>query len=188
MAVGRYIIGLGNPGTEYEHTRHNIGFTVVEAIAEHTKASFSTRGQSLIAEGRWRGRSLGLAKPQTFMNRSGLAVEEIVRRNKLAPRDILVIVDDIHLPFGKIRVRERGGTGGHNGLEDIGDWLDSDEWPRLRFGVGNDFERGRQADYVLQPFAEDEQEMLAKLVTHCRDAALTFVHDGITTAMNRFNL
>ncbi len=188
MAVGRYIVGLGNPGPEYERTRHNIGFLVADAVAERIGVSFSGRGQSLIAEGRWRGHSLGVAKPQTYMNRSGLAVEELVRRNKLSPKDILVIVDDIHLPFGKVRLREKGGTGGHNGLEDISDWLDSDEWPRLRFGVGNDFETGRQAEYVLQPFAENEQEKVQELIVHCRDAALAFVHDGIVTAMNRFNL
>lgn len=188
MAAGRYIIGLGNPGAEYDGTRHNIGFRVVDSIAERLGITYANKAQSLIAEGRWRGRSLGLAKPQTYMNRSGLAVEEIMRRHKLDPQDIMVIVDDIHLPLGKMRIRQKGGSGGHNGLEDIGDWLDSDEWPRLRFGVGSDFERGRQADYVLQPFASEELADVKRLVEHARDAALSFVHDGIVTCMNRFNL
>ena len=183
----RIIIGLGNPGSEYDGTRHNIGFEVVDQMAEKMKESFKTKGQSQIVWGKWRGRPLGLAKPQTFMNRSGLAVEELVRKNSLDPQDILVIVDDIHLPPGKVRIRQRGGTGGHNGLEDIADWLDSNEFPRIRIGIGSDFGRGQQADYVLSRFTEEERTLMDGIVDHARNAAFSFVIDGITLTMNRFN-
>lgn len=189
MSTKRFIIGLGNPGSEYAKTRHNVGFEVVDAVAGRLRdVSFSQKGQSEVAESRWRGRHIGLAKPQTYMNRSGLAVEELVRRHGLDHQDLLVIVDDIHLPFGRIRIRPSGGSGGHNGLEDIGDWLDGDDFPRLRFGIGSEFDEGRQSGYVLAPFSEDEQTDLERLVGHARDAALAFVTDGLQTAMNRYNL
>jgi len=183
----RIIAGLGNPGLQYEKTRHNIGFEVIEAIAERIGASFSTKGQSRIAWGRWRGRDLGLLMPQTYMNRSGLALEEVVRKHRLAPQDIMVVVDDIHLDPGKIRIRQKGGTGGHNGLDDIIDWLDTNDFPRMRLGIGSDFGRGQQADYVLDRFSEEERALIDPVVEKARDAALTFVTDGIVTAMNRFN-
>ncbi|PIQ59902.1 MAG: aminoacyl-tRNA hydrolase [Bacteroidetes bacterium CG12_big_fil_rev_8_21_14_0_65_60_17] len=189
MSTKRFIIGLGNPGPEYARTRHNIGFDVVDAVAARLRdVSFSRKGQSDVAEARWRGRHVGLAKPQTFMNRSGLAVEEIVRRHGLDKQDLLVVVDDIHLPFGRIRIRPSGGSGGHNGLEDIGDWLDGDDFPRLRFGIGAEFDQGRQSEYVLAPFDKEQQQELERLVAHARDAALAFVSDGLQTAMNRYNL
>jgi len=186
-ASKRLIIGLGNPGSTYEKTRHNVGFEVIEAIADRIKDPFRTKGQSKLAWGSWRARPFGVAMPQTFMNRSGLAVEELVRKNGLSPQDILVIVDDLHLSTGVIRIRQKGGTGGHNGLEDIADWLDTDDFPRLRIGIGNEFGRGRQAEYVLDPFTEEERALIDPAIDKARDAALTFVTDGITTAMNRFN-
>lgn len=183
----RIIIGLGNPGAKYEGTRHNVGFEVVEAVAERVGATWKTKGQSYIADGRWRGRKLLMALPQTYMNRSGLAVEELLRKHRVTPQDILVIVDDIHLDPGVIRIRQKGGTGGHNGLDDIIDWLDTNDFPRLRFGVGNDFGQGRQADYVLDVFSDEERTVINPSIERARDAALTFVTDGIVTAMNRFN-
>jgi len=188
MAAGnRIVIGLGNPGSKYEGTRHNIGFEVVEAIAGRIDANWKSKGQSYIADGRWRGRKLLLAAPQTYMNRSGLAVEELLRRQRVEPQDILVIVDDIHLEPGVIRMRQKGGTGGHNGLDDIIDWLDTNDFPRMRIGVGNDFGRGQQADYVLELFTEEERKVIDPAIERARDAALTFVTDGIVTAMNRYN-
>ena len=183
----RIIIGLGNPGAKYEGTRHNVGFEVVEAVAERVGASWKTKGQSHIADGRWRGRKLLMALPQTYMNRSGLAVEELLRKHRVTPQDILVIVDDIHLDPGVIRIRQKGGTGGHNGLDDIIDWLDTNDFPRLRFGVGNDFGQGQQADYVLDVFTDEERKVINPSIERARDAALTFVTDGIVTAMNRYN-
>lgn len=183
----RIIIGLGNPGIKYEGTRHNIGFEVIEAIADRIDADWRDKGRSAIADGRWRGRKLMLAAPQTYMNRSGLAVDELLRRNRVTAQDILVIVDDIHLDTGVIRIRQKGGTGGHNGLDDIIDWLDSNDFPRMRIGVGNDFGQGRQAEYVLEQFTEEERTLINPAIERARDAALTFVTDGIVTAMNRFN-
>jgi PTH1 family peptidyl-tRNA hydrolase len=183
----RILVGLGNPGSKYDRTRHNIGFEVVDVIAERIGASWKTKGQSLITEGRWRGRPLLLAKPQTYMNRSGLAVEELLRKHRVTPQDILVVVDDIHLDPGVIRIRQKGGTGGHNGLDDIIDWLDTNDFPRLRFGVGKDFGQGQQADYVLDVFTEEERTVVDPAIEKARDACLTFVTDGIVTAMNRFN-
>lgn len=183
----RIIIGLGNPGAEYARTRHNIGFEAVEAIARRIREPFKTRGQSRVAWGKWRGRPLGLAMPQTFMNRSGIAVEELVRKNSLSPEDILVIVDDINLPPGKIRIRQKGGTGGHNGLEDVADWLDSNSFPRLRIGIGNDFGRGQQSSYVLDEFNAEERELIEGVIDEVCNAALTFVSDGIVTMMNHYN-
>ena len=120
----RLIVGLGNPGEEYAGTRHNIGYDVVDQIAEKLKIDLRKKGEALIGWGKWRGRPVGLLKPLTFMNRSGLAVEKIARDQKLAPEDIFIIVDDINLPVGKCRIRSKGGDGGHNGIEDIIDWLD----------------------------------------------------------------
>ena len=183
----RIIIGLGNPGARYEGTRHNIGFEVVETIAGRIGATWKTKGQSQIAEGRWRGRKLLLAAPETYMNRSGLAVEELLRKHRATPQDILVVVDDIHLDTGVIRIRQKGGTGGHNGLDDIIDWLDTNNFPRMRIGVGSDFGQGQQADYVLAPFSDEQRVLIDPAIERARDAALTFVTDGIVTAMNRFN-
>jgi len=183
----RLIIGLGNPGSTYDKTRHNIGFEVIDALSERIKEPFKQKGQSLIAWGSWRARKLGLVKPQTFMNRSGVAVEELVRKNGITPQDILVIVDDLHLAPGILRIRGEGGTGGHNGLEDIADWLDSNRFPRMRIGIGNSFGPGQQANYVLEGFTEEERLVINPAVEKARDAALAFVTEGLMTAMNRYN-
>ncbi len=183
----RLIIGLGNPGDEYERTRHNVGFMVVDALAEKTRINLKNRGQAVTGSGKWRGRPIVLAKPLTYMNRSGLAVQALVRKLKMDPTDLIVLVDDINLPVGRIRLREKGGTGGHNGLEAIIDCLGTDSFPRVRIGIGNEFSRGGQSDYVLSPFLEEEQPSIDKAVEMARGAALAYVTDGITTAMNRFS-
>ena len=121
------------------------------------------------------------------MNRSGLAVEELVRKHRIAPSDLLIVVDDINLPTGTLRLRERGGTGGHNGIEDIIDWLGSDAFPRIRIGIGNEFSRGQLADYVLSSFKDEEQDIVSEAVARAQDAALTWLTDGIVTAMNRYS-
>lgn len=185
----RLLIGLGNPGAEYEGTRHNVGFAVVEALAERARAAFKHDGRAdaLVAEGRLRGRPVTLVKPLTYMNRSGLAARNLARRLGLEPAEVLVIVDDLNLPLGTIRLRERGGAGGHNGLQDLIDRLGTSDFPRLRIGVGSDFSRGGQVDYVLSPFTADEQPIIEAALGQARDAAVTFVTDGIVIAMNRFN-
>lgn len=183
----RLIIGLGNPGEEYGTTRHNVGFTVIDLLSEKLKIKMKRKGEALVGWGSWQGRPLGLLKPLTFMNRSGLAVEKTARDKKLKPEDLFVITDDINLSVGKTRVRNGGGHGGHNGIEDIIDWLDDNSFPRLRIGIGSDFERGQQSSYVLSPFTVAEQPEIFKAVSKAADASLVFVADGIVEAMNRFN-
>ncbi len=185
----RLIVGLGNPGREYEETRHNIGFAVLDALAARSRATFQVDGRAdaHVAQGRVRGRNLTLVKPQTYMNRSGITVKHLLRRYGLEPRDCLVIVDDLNLATGKLRLRDGGSAGGHNGVQDIIDRLGTDAFPRLRFGIGNAFERGQQVDYVLAPFDREEEEVVASSVKRATDAAITFVVDGLVIAMNRFN-
>lgn len=185
----RLIVGLGNPGAEYAGTRHNIGFVVADLLAERARADWKEDGRAgaLVASGRLRGRPVTLVKPQTYMNRSGASVKHLLRRLGLDVRDCLVIYDDINLPPGKLRLRKNGSAGGHNGMQDIIDALGSDGFPRLRFGVGNDFERGRQADYVLSPFSPEQQPEVDAALPRAVQAATTFVTDGLVTAMNRFN-
>jgi len=196
----RLIVGLGNPSAEYDGSRHNIGFAVVDRLAEKTGAAFDENGMIrkaldrmksaglyMTASGRHRGRPLTLAKPLTFMNRSGEAVLRLKNRFGLSDQDILVVADDIYLALGSIRLRSRGGSGGHNGIQDIIDSLDSDNFPRMRIGVGGTFSRGQQAQFVLAPFEDAEKPLAEEIVGVACDAALTFVADGIVPAMNRYN-
>ena len=184
----RLIIGLGNPGPDYEETRHNIGFMVADAVADLGRITFEhERGDVLLGWGRIRSYPVGVAKPLVFMNRSGQSVRTLLQHHKLDMQEMLVVVDDINLPVGKLRLRKDGSAGGHNGVQDIIDRLGSDDFPRLRFGIGNDFDRGRQSDYVLSPFTAEERPIVDEGIVRARDAAAAFVTDGITTAMNRFN-
>jgi PTH1 family peptidyl-tRNA hydrolase len=200
MAGTRLIVGLGNPGSDYQRTRHNVGFEAVDRIAE--KAGLSSTDEGIVqravdrirgsglydaTSGRYRGRTVVLAKPKTYMNRSGAAVEKLKGRFGVDNQDILVILDDIYLDVGTLRIRASGGSGGHNGLEDIIGALDSDNYPRIRIGVGSSFRRGRQADYVLEAFSEEERHVVDDVIDTAAEAALTFVTDGVVTTMNRFN-
>jgi len=189
LARRRLIVGLGNPGADYVYTRHNIGFVVVDTLADKIGADpfQHGRGNVLEAMGRIRGRNIVLAKPLTYMNRSGGAVKALLGGNGLQPEDMLVVYDDIALPVGKLRLRKSGSAGGHNGVQDIIDVLGTDVFPRLRFGIGNDFSRGRQADYVLSPFDSSEDDDVDEGVVRALDAISAFVTEGLVTAMNRFN-
>ncbi|HYE94610.1 MAG TPA: aminoacyl-tRNA hydrolase [Rubricoccaceae bacterium] len=188
----KLILGLGNPGPAYATTRHNAGFLAADRVAEQVGGAggplrFQDLGFALVAEGSWRGRAFALAKPTTWMNRSGQAYRALLRRYGFTPEEALVVYDDIALPPGAIRLREKGSAGGHNGMQDIVDHLGSEDFPRLRIGIGSDFPRGRQADYVLEPFTDEELRVMDEALGVAADAALTFVRDGLTTAMNRFN-
>ena len=188
MRVQRLIIGLGNPGEEYAGTLHNIGFEVVDTLAAEYNIRLVQEGaHALAGRGSIRGRSVGLAKPTTYMNRSGTAVKSLVTRCGLQVSQILVIVDDINLPVGSVRIRQGGSAGGHNGVQDIIDRLHTDDFARIRIGVGNNFPRGRQVQYVLAPFPEEERPIMDEAVKTAAEAAVTFVTDGLITAMNRFN-
>lgn len=184
----RLVIGLGNPGPDYEETRHNAGFLVVDRVAAETGIGVTAEAaSSLVGEGRWRGGALALAKPLTFMNRSGLAYAALRRRYGLDPADVLVVYDDLALPIGQIRLRGKGSAGGHNGVQSVIDALGTSDFPRLRVGVGNSFPPGGQVDYVLSPFDDDEREAAEAALQAAAEAALTFARDGLTAAMNRHN-
>lgn len=182
------IVGLGNIGAEYEGTRHNIGFDIVNELAKTLSAQFeSGTGPFDVAEGRYKGRKIVLIKPTTYMNRSGRAVRKALAKFKADRKNCLVCYDDLNLPLGTIRLKERGSAGGHNGITDIINELGTDDFPRLRFGIGNDFPRGKQVDYVLAPFSEREITEVEIATKESHDAALSFVKEGITRTMNWFN-
>ncbi len=182
------IVGLGNPEPEYAATRHNVGVEVVRAIAARVRVRPERyHARSLGADARWKGRPFALAMPQTYMNLSGESVLGLVRQFGLTPRDVLVVVDDLALDPGVLRLRGSGSDGGHNGLADITERLKTDQFPRLRIGIGRDFARGRQADYVLERFTAAQRAAIDACLPVAAEAALTVVADGLQTAMNRFN-
>ncbi|MEQ9266625.1 MAG: aminoacyl-tRNA hydrolase [Balneolaceae bacterium] len=182
------IIGLGNIGQEYDGTRHNIGFDVVDEIAKTLSVTFgSGNGPFVVAEGRHKGRKIVLVKPTTFMNRSGTAVRKALAKYSTDKKDCLVVYDDLNLPVGVTRMKPNGSAGGHNGIIDINEQLGSSEYPRLRVGIGNNFSRGRQVDYVLSKYDESEMEEVKLSIQKAHDAALAFVNLGIERAMNFFN-
>jgi PTH1 family peptidyl-tRNA hydrolase len=182
------IVGLGNPGAEYAAHRHNIGFRVVEALALAHGLPFSRRkGKARVAEGQIAGQPVLLAKPQTFMNRSGLAVSRLSRMHDIPAECILVVYDDLDLPLGRLRLRPEGGSGGHKGMRSIIESLGTQAFPRLRVGI--DRPRGRMdpADYVLEPFDKDQQPLVAQGVAQAVAAVECWLAEGIVTAMDRFN-
>lgn len=184
----RLIVGLGNPGPKYENTRHNVGFRVVDALADQLRvSSFAREHDAMVGWGQYKNQKIGLAKPVTFMNRSGNAVAPLCEYNNLSPSDLLIIVDDLDLPVGTIRLRPKGSSGGHNGLEHVAQRLDTTAFPRLRIGIGSDFGDGKQVDYVLSPFAPDQQQPIQEAIEDAAEAVLTTVREDLSSAMTRFN-
>ncbi len=184
----KYLItGLGNMGAEYDHTRHNIGFEVVDALARAFDVSFRDDYLGDLAELRHKGRTLVLLKPSTYMNRSGKAVRYWLQKLKIPQENLLVILDDLNLPFGKQRLRSKGNHGGHNGLKDIDAMLGNSDYARLRIGIGNDFPKGRQADYVLSPWSEAEASQLPEILQYAADTVKSFATIGVEMTMNQFN-
>lgn len=182
------IIGLGNVGQEYDGTRHNIGFEVINVLAKTLSVDFTAgNGPFVIAEGRHKGRKIILIKPINYMNRSGTAVKKALAKYNTDKKNCLVIYDDLNLPIGSIRMKGQGSDGGHNGIADINEKLGSKEYPRLRVGIGNDFRKGKQVDFVLSHFDDSEKEEVNISVQKAHDAALAFVNLGIERAMNFFN-
>jgi len=183
----RLIVGLGNPGSQYHETRHNLGFRVVSQLARRWDISLSRlECNALIAE------PTGglLAAPQTFMNRSGFAVRCLVERRLLSPGNVLVVYDDVHLPLGRVRLRPVGGPGGHRGMESIVQNLRTEEIARLRLGVApedRDLDGDELVDFVLAPFEESEKEIVAELIDRATDACESWWSEGNETTMNRFN-
>jgi len=181
----RAIVGLGNPGREYEGTRHNLGFEVIDELAR--RWSVKLKGWRQIADvAPIKDRAVVLVKPTTYMNESGAAVEQIRAFYKIGAYSILVLVDDIDLPLGRLRARRAGSPGTHNGLKSVWQYVGND-FPRLRIGVGRGDPKGDLADHVLSRFGPDEQSEAQKAVVRAADAAETFLTDGIERTMNRFN-
>ncbi len=181
------IIGLGNPGGKYEETRHNIGFKVVEAFAKECGAAFSLQKQAEVAQAKFKGRSVVLIKPTTYMNLSGKAVNYYMQSEKIPRENILVITDDLALPFGKLRMKMKGSDGGHNGLKDIQATLHSQEYTRLRFGVGSEFNKGQQVDYVLGEWSSEERETLQERIQIATEFIKGFVTIGVNLTMTNWN-
>ena len=181
------IVGLGNIGDEYRDTRHNIGFKILDAFAEASNISFSTDRYGDVARGRVKNKQVVLLKPSTYMNLSGNAVRYWKEKENIPVDHILVLVDDLALQFGAIRIKGRGSDAGHNGLKSIAQLLGTDAYPRLRFGIGNDFPRGCQVDYVLGNFTIDERQKLSTRLEVAVDAIKTFCLAGINIAMNTYN-
>lgn len=181
------IVGLGNIGAEYLGTRHNVGFRVVNAVAEEGGTGFVDNRYGAIARMRLKNKELILLKPNTFMNLSGLAVRYWMQKEKIPMENLLIVVDDVALPFGVLRLKPQGNHGGHNGLRNISETLATDAYARLRFGIGSDFPRGRQVDYVLSPFDDDEMTQMPDRVKQAAEFIKSFCLSGIQFAMNHFN-
>jgi peptidyl-tRNA hydrolase, PTH1 family len=186
----RLIVGLGNPGREYRETRHNVGFMVVDEIATRHNLSMamapSQVPDAFLAK-KYGADPLLVAKPLTFMNRSGEAVAALARYYDIAAGDLLVVVDEAALPFGRLRARARGSAGGHNGLKSVIERLGTTEFPRLRLGVGRGDARRDLADHVLSTFEADEQPALGEFIARAADAAEMFAAEGIAKVMNTYN-
>ena len=184
----RYLVaGLGNIGEKYRNTRHNIGFDLLDFIARKESFQFGSGRYGMVAKHRIKNRLFFYIKPSTMMNLSGNAVRYWLNYLKLDEEQLMVVVDDIAIPFGSIRIRKKGGDGGHNGLSHIIQQLGTGEFPRLRFGIGNDFPQGRQVDYVLSGWSEDQQKELDGRLGLAYDALKSWAFEGIEMAMTRYN-
>ena len=181
------IVGLGNIGAEYELTRHNIGFLVLDQLADKNSAKFSTGRLADKSDFKYKGRAIHLIKPTTYMNLSGKAVAYWMNELKVPKENILVIVDDVALPFGNLRMRGKGSSAGHNGLKNIELLLNGQDYPRLRFGIGNNFHKGQQADFVLSRFTKEEFNELPSLIDKAIEITLSFCTQGIERTMSQFN-
>ena len=184
----KYLVcGLGNIGPEYELTRHNIGFLVLDRLGDQFNAEFATTRLAQKSEIKHKGRSIHLIKPTTYMNLSGKAINYWMTELKVPKTNLLVVTDDIALPFGKLRMRAKGSPAGHNGLKNIEQILGGNDYPRLRFGIGNEFNKGRQVDYVLSNFSTEEINDLPIRMDKANDMILSFCTIGIERTMNQYN-
>jgi len=190
MENARLIVGLGNPGARYARTRHNVGFQLLDRLAGRWQAAWKPekKFQASVAQAEWQGQSLLLVQPQTFMNSSGETVGALTAYYRVPLARVLVAVDDADLPLGEIRLRARGSSGGHHGLESIEQHVGSRDWPRLRIGIGRTADGRREiTDFVLAPFEKDEAPVVEAVLTAATGQVECWVADGIEKAMNRFN-
>lgn len=181
------IIGLGNIGAEYAHTRHNIGFDIADAFAKKHDAGWHIDRLAEVSQFRLKGRGITVIKPTTYMNLSGKAFKYWADKERIALDQTLTIVDDLALPLEKLRLRPSGSDAGHNGLRSIQDAIGTDAYPKLRFGIGNQFSKGRQVDFVLGKWKPDEEPLVSSKIDKCVDIVEAFILEGIQPAMNRFN-
>jgi len=181
------IVGLGNIGNEYAHTRHNIGFDVVMAFVNKHAGQFKTDRLAYVAEVRWKGRIFICICPTTYMNLSGKAVKYWMEKEKIGIENTLVVFDDIAIPLNRIRLRPGRSDAGHNGLKSIQESLGTSEYPKLRFGLGNNFPKGRQVEFVLGKWLNEDEPLVKKKIDLCVEVIETFATAGINTAMNNFN-
>ncbi|HVI48955.1 MAG TPA: aminoacyl-tRNA hydrolase [Chitinophaga sp.] len=184
----KYLIaGLGNIGEEYRHTRHNIGFDVADAFAGAHNATFSNDRLADVTECRWKGKVFIVIKPTTYMNLSGRAVKYWMDKEKIGLEQLLVIVDELALPLDVLRLRPGGSDAGHNGLKSIQESLGSNQYPRLRFGIGNNFPKGRQAEFVLSKWKNTEEPVVQEKITKCVEIIESFASIGLARTMNEYN-
>jgi peptidyl-tRNA hydrolase, PTH1 family len=184
----KYLIaGLGNIGSEYTGTRHNIGFITLDAFAKASNVVFETSRFCEKTTFKYKGRTFLLIKPSTYMNLSGKAIKYWLDKEGISKENLLVILDDLALPFATLRIRAKGSNGGHNGLKNIDEMLEGNDYARMRFGIGNNFGRGKQIDYVLEKFSADESKNLSFCLDKMNRAIINFGLAGINDTMNRFN-
>ena len=181
------IVGLGNIGNEYAHTRHNIGFDVANAFVQKHGEQFQTGRLAYVAEFKWKGKNFVCICPTTYMNLSGKAVKYWMDKEKISIENILVIVDELALPLSKLRLRPGGSDAGHNGLKSLHESLETTNYPRLRFGIGNNYPKGHQSDFVLGKWTKEEEPMVALKIKHSIEVIEIFATQGITMAMNQVN-
>lgn len=190
MSESRLIVGLGNPGKEYQLTRHNLGFDVVQALARRWRLSFTKSSEcaGFVADGRLFDCDICLLMPTTYMNRSGEAVKAVLARRNIDAGHVLVICDDLQLPFGRLRLRRRGSDGGHNGLSSIIEHLGTDHFARLRCGIGSPADPQGTVDYVLEKFSKEERQHLDAFVGEAAECCEAWIREDMETVMNRFNI
>jgi len=181
------IVGLGNIGEEYKYTRHNIGFTVLDAMALASNIFFTDKRYGAVCRMKYKGRDLILLKPSTYMNLSGNSVSYWLKKENISVENMLVIVDDLALPTGTIRMRPKGSDGGHNGLANISTILSTTEYPRIRIGIGNGFSKGKQVDYVLGTWLPEEQTLMEERISIVIDMIKSFAFSGLERTMTAFN-
>lgn len=181
------IVGLGNMHPDYDGTRHNVGFEVLDLLASEKGASFKNDSLGDIALVKHKSRHIHLLKPSTYMNLSGKAVRYWMQKHKVKIENVLIVVDDINIDFGKLRLRSKGAHGGHNGLKDVERMLGTSKYARLRVGIGSDFSKGRQVDFVLGKWSDSEMNSLSDILSRSVDAVLSFCSIGVAHTMNKFN-
>lgn len=181
------MVGLGNIGPKYENTRHNIGFKILNEVAATQNIDFTTEKLGDVAQFTFKGKKFILLKPNTFMNLSGKALKYWMQQENISLENILVVTDDVNIDFGTIRVKAKGSAGGHNGLKDIQEKLNTDNYARFRFGVGANFPKGKQADFVLGEWSKEETSQLIERLPMAAKVVLSFGTDGLENTMNAFN-